>query len=265
MDWHWNTGIKWSSLFSSVEIHNSTSTTQSKSYREEYGAVRRDQVIDEYRKNNSTILKICQLRWRRTSSMLRIGRLKNGYQFMQKVEDKRKGFNIAWIRAILINSCTFEQFKEIQEIMLLILHCKTMYCRRQRKRIEVNSEPWCDSREESVSEWADKLCSSQLWIRWIIKMVWVKPYATCQKQDLRHTKILGNTFRIQYVGAIWSSLTKRGLQFYQTRSNVVILFDTLPAEFTEKAVCMKTKDQLYQRDSVILRPRVVLRGDSQGG
>ena len=34
------------------------------------------------RKSNSTI-------------QLRIGRLKNGYQFWQKVEDKRKGFNIA--------------------------------------------------------------------------------------------------------------------------------------------------------------------------
>ena len=29
------------------------------------------------------------------------------------------------------NSCTFEQFKDIQEIMLLILSCKTMYCYRK--------------------------------------------------------------------------------------------------------------------------------------
>ena len=34
---------------------------------------------------------------------------------------------------------------------------------------------------------------------------------------------------------------ERGLQFYQTRSNAVVLYDTLPAEFTEKAICMKTK------------------------
>ena len=58
---------------------------------------------------------------------------------------------------------------------------------------------------------------------------------------------------------------QRGLQFYQTRSNAVILHDTLLAEFIEKATCMKTKDQLYQRESVILRPRVVLRADSQSG
>ena len=29
------------------------------------------------------------------------------------------------------SSCTFEQFKDIQETMLLILHCKTMYCYRK--------------------------------------------------------------------------------------------------------------------------------------
>ena len=35
--------------------------------------------------------------------------------------------------------------------------------------------------------------------------------------------------------------------------------------FIEKAICMKTKDQLYQRESVILRPRVVLEANSQSG
>ena len=58
---------------------------------------------------------------------------------------------------------------------------------------------------------------------------------------------------------------QRGLQFYQTRSNAVLLYDTLPAEFIEKAICMKTKDQLHQRESEILRPRVVLGANSQSG
>ena len=65
--------------------------------------------------------------------------------------ERRKGFNIAWIR----NSCTSEQSKDIREVQS-ILHCKTMCCyhkvllsflpRRKRKRIEVNSESWFDSR-----------------------------------------------------------------------------------------------------------------------
>ena len=119
--------------------------------------------------------------------------------------------------------------------------------------------------EESVSKQTEVLCSSLLWIRWIIKMAWMKPHTTCQKQESRNTKILGNTFKTQHFGAIWSSLNEEDCNFYQTRSNAVILCDTLPAEFIEKSICMKTKDQLYQKESVILRPRVVLRANSQSG
>ena len=54
-----------------------------------------------------------------------------------------------------------------------------------------------------------------------------------------------------------------GLQFHQTRSPAVILYDTLLAEFIEKAVCMKTEEQLYRRESA--RPRVVLRANSKCG
>ena len=60
---------------------------------------------------------------------------------------------------------------------------------------------------------------------------------------------------------------QRGPQFYQTRSNAGILYDTLLAEFVEKAMCMKTKDQPYQRESVTLRLRDVLKAkaNSQSG
>ena len=77
-----------------------------------------------------------------------------------------------------------------------------------------------------------------------------------------------NTWKHFQDTVFWCNLKlaqQRGLQFYQTRSNAVILHDTLPAEFIERAICMKTKDQLYQRESVIPRPRVVLRANSQSG
>ena len=85
------------------------------------------------------------------------------------------------------------------------------------------------------------------------------------KSKNRATKILGNTFRIQYFWCNLKLAQQRVLQFYQTRSRSVILYDTLPAEFIETAICMKTKDQLYQRESVIPRPRVVLEANSQSG
>ena len=48
-------------------------------------------------------------------------------------------------------------------------------------------------------------------------------------------------------------------------SNAVLLYDTLLAGFIEKAICMKTKDQLYQRESMIMRKRVVFRANSPCG
>ena len=75
-----------------------------------------------------------------------------------------------------------------------------------------------------------------------------------------------NTWKHFQDTVFWSNLklrlTKR-TAFHQTRSNAVILYDTLHAEFIEKAMCMKTKDQLYQRESA--RPRGVLKANSQSG
>ena len=59
-----------------------------------------------------------------------------------------------------------------------------------------------------------------------------------------------NTWKPFQNTVCWCNLKlaqQRELQFYQTRSNAGILYDTLPAEFIEKAICMKTKDQLCQK------------------
>ena len=75
-----------------------------------------------------------------------------------------------------------------------------------------------------------------------------------------------NTWKRFQNTVFWCNLKlaqQRGLPFYQRRSNAVVLYDTLPAEFIDRAICMKTKDQLYQRGSVILKPRVVLTANSQ--
>ena len=81
-----------------------------------------------------------------------------------------------------------------------------------------------------------------------------KHNATCHKQESR-----------DHFGCNLKLAQQRGLQFYQTRSNAVVLCDTLPAEFIETAICMKTKDLLCQRESLIQRPRVVLKANSQRG
>ena len=86
-------------------------------------------------------------------------------------------------------------------------------------------------------------------------------FANYQMQESRLTKILGNHFRVYWCKLMLAQ--EKGLQFYQTRSHAVVLYDTLPAEFIEKVICMKPKEQLYQRASA--RPRFVLRTNSQCG
>ena len=81
-------------------------------------------------------------------------------------------------------------------------------------------------------------------------------------------RAIQNTWKRFQNTVFWCNLKlaqQRGLQFYRTRSNAVILYDTLLAEFIEKAICMKTKDQLDQRDSVNLRLRVVRKAISKSG
>ena len=88
------------------------------------------------------------------------------------------------------------------------------------------------------------------------------------KCDLSKARIAPykNTLKHLQNTACWCNLKlaqQRGLRFYQTRSHAVVLYDTLPAEFIEKAICMKTKDQLFQRESA--RVLFLIKIDSQSG
>ena len=54
--------------------------------------------------------------------------------------------------------------------------------------------------------------------------------------------------------------------FYQTRSHAIVLYDTLPAVCIDKVVCMKTKDELFQKVRSTPRvPRVVIQSNSKIG
>ena len=136
---------------------------------------------------------------------------------------------------------------------------------RKRKRIEVNSESWLDSRRSQSQNRQTSCvlhcCESDGQSRWFrgnpVRLVTSKNRAI---QKYLET-LSGCSILVQFE----ARSTRRTAIFFQTGSNAVILYDTLPAEFIEKAICMKIKDQLYQRESVILRPRVVLKAYSQSG
>ena len=65
-----------------------------------------------------------------------------------------------------------------------------------------------------------------------------------QPPELRCTKILGEFTKIQYIGAIWSSLKEEDYSSIK-HDNTQSFSTTLPTICFEKAVCMKTKEVLY--------------------
>ena len=48
---------------------------------------------------------------------------------------------------------------------------------------------------------------------------------------------------------------RKGLMFYQTRSNAIILYDTLPTYCISKAIVMKSEEIIYQKVHVSPRPQ----------
>ena len=122
---------------------------------------------------------------------------------------------------------------------------RVYFSRRKRKRIEVNSESWFDSRR-SQSQNRQTSC---------VFFTVVNPMdnqdglgeTQCDLSQARIAPYKKNTWKRFQNTVFWCNLKLAGLQFFQSRSNAVILYDTLPAEFIEKAICMKTKVQLYQR------------------
>ena len=78
-----------------------------------------------------------------------------------------------------------------------------------------------------------------------------------------------NTWRPHQNTVYWCNLKlahKQGLQFYQRRSHAIVLNNTLPAICMEKAVCMKTKEELYHKANQSPRLlRVTLKPNSQSG
>ena len=78
-----------------------------------------------------------------------------------------------------------------------------------------------------------------------------------------------NTWRPHQNTVYWCNVQlaqKRGLQFYQTRSHAIVLYNTLLAVCVETAVRMKTQEELYHKVYQSPRlPRVILKPNSQCG
>ena len=74
----------------------------------------------------------------------------------------------------------------------------------------------------------------------------------------------GRNIKTRYIGLILIDLAiRKGLTFYQTRSNAIILQGTLPAHCSPKVVRLKTGEVLYEKAYMSPRPppKISLRYD----
>ena len=87
--------------------------------------------------------------------------------------------------------------------------------------------------------------------------------------DKPRIAVYNNTWRALQSTFHWCNLKlaqRKGLEFYQTRSHAIALFNSLTAMCIEKVVYMKTGEELYCTVSQSQRlPRVVLTSNSRHG
>ena len=204
---HWNTTITRSEVIWSVQSHHPIAATWS---------------ISPSRKRRSDPLqwhhrRVQDKEVRRWFAMVT---WKLDINSGRREEERRKDFNIVWIQTLPINSCTFEQFKDIQETnavdptlqdSVLLPKGFTEYIYHVWNANELNSItrngliPGGTSLKigrQAVFFHCSESDGGRIF-------AWVKLHAIWRNQGSRQTRILGNDFKIKYFGAIWSSLKRK--------------------------------------------------------
>ena len=190
-----------------------------------------------------------------------IGLMMYGRASWQKTEATRKYFNFALIhqdKKFFIS----ELFKVIQNAIPLILHYRTMYEFRT-----ISSSTFITSDLQSIyipsriqdwyredRTWAkDRRYSLRLWILWT-KNTEIRTKMTWKHRVLHRTSRKRGKYTKTLYWVDIQLAQQRGLKFYQTRSNVIILHDTLPAHCIPKATMMETREIIYEK--VYASPRL---------
>ena len=187
--------------------------------------------------------------------------------------DRRRGFNTAWTPILQNISCISEQSRAIQEVLWLIIHCRTMYCcwmtspsTSTTSGTLTTCTPFSRTdwfQEEEVSKGTGSQCFAQLWTRCTPVKIW-KKFNTIWTPRITVYK---NTWRVHQHTVYWCNLAQRkGLQFYQTRSHAIALFNTPLAICFEKVVYIKIGEDVHCKLHQSTRlPRVVLTPNLQHG
>ena len=199
--------------------------------------------------------------FRNISCIALIGLTASGKYAWQEEETRKYSSTVLNFQGQL---CISELFKDIKDAILLILHYSTMVklipidffeyilsC-RMCNQSAFDHQFWIDTRRSKFEQQTDNILPA------------------CRSHGQNHkdpeTIDLSKPRRAQYLHKAWQRhqdavywvdinlAWKKGLKFYQTRSNAIILQETLPAYCIAKVVRMETGEITYER--VFASPRL---------
>ena len=185
-------------------------------------------------------------------STLNIGLMMYGKVRWQEAEATRKDFNIVLIRQDK-KFLTSELSKVIQDAIPLILHCKTMYLFRTISSstfIILDVQSICITNSGLILGGQNSVSDRQT-----VFFTAVNPtHKNHQDQiELDLTKPRLASYKQKWTvhkdtvyGVDIQLAQRKGLKFYQTRSNAIILYFTLPAYCISKLIVMKSEEIIYQ-------------------
>ena len=187
--------------------------------------------------------------------------------------ESRRDSYIAWIPVHLKLFYTFEQFKAILEKNTLILHCKTTCCYRTTSP---SSSITLEASMTYTPVWVDSGWEIVKRGRHAVLFTAVHPMFVDQHKEVEYdlTKpriaVYKHNWKVHQNTVYWCNLRvaqSKGLQLYRTRSNAIILFNTLPALCIEKVVNMKSGGEVYSKmhQSPEFPQRIVLKPNLHHG
>ena len=190
-----------------------------------------------------------------------IGPTNSGRAAWQKEEETTKDFSI--VLSLQEKFFASELFKVIQDAISLIRHCRTMSWFRTnytRTFITLDVRSILHSIINSGLIPGGQNLSKRQTVFFCLWIPWTKNTRIPDKIDLeapRFAQYMHKAWKKHQNTVFWVDINlalKKGLKFYQTRSNAIILHDTLPAYCIPKVVRMETEGVINERVYASPRP-----------
>ena len=194
-------------------------------------------------------------------STLNIGPMMKGKARWQEAEATRKYFNTVLIRQEK-KFFTSELFKVIQDAIPLILHSRTIFFRTISSSTFILLDGCAVSLHPITNSGSVAGGQNSSRDRQTVFFTAVNPmhknHKDPYKLDLTKPRLASyeERWKRHRDTVYWVDIQlaqRKRLKFYQTRSNAIILYDTLPAYFISKAILTKSEEIIHQK--VFVSPR----------